>query len=377
MFTKKIIALMVLATMLVSGAALAGDGFKVYGKLHVSIDYMNDSQDSQIMMSNNNSRFGLKGSKELESNLTFIWQFESEINLAQKGEDTLVTRNSFLGLTGDWGTFLYGIHDTPFRTIGRKASFFYDELGDFRQMTMGWDRRLQDVVVYASPDMSGFGVVLGYQLDQSPIGAQEAKTAFSGSAAYKKDALFVGVAYEMLSKGNSLTYDDTENNVVYADASTGIRATAKYDFGTFALAGLFQTLSTQVLGIDSDFAPMFFDNTATTFGLEGKYTINEKYAVKASYYMANPNTDAEDLDGTDLDESAVDYSMLAMGVDRRLGKKTYMYVQFAMVTNGDNSMQGLGGPDHSSSIGAPIDSDGSPIPGQSPTGFSWGMVTKF
>ncbi len=359
MFTKKMIALLVLATILVSGAALAEDAYKIYGKLHTSLDYMSDSEDSQIMMANNTSRFGFKGSKELTEKLTFIWQFESAINLAQKGSNTLVTRNSYLGLNGDWGTFLYGIHDTPFKTIGRKATFFYDELGDNRQTTMGWDRRLQDVVVYASPDMSGFGVVLGYMLDQGVLGADEAMTAFSGSAAYSKDALYVGVAYEMLSKGFSETYADADDVMMYGDSSNGIRATAKYDFGTFAVAGLFQTLSGQALNETFD---GFDDMTAQTFGLEAKFDFAEVYAVKAAYFMADPDTDTDDDD----------YALLALGVDRQLGQKTYTYLQYATVMNGDASMHGLsgGGNGHGSSIGASA-------AGESPMGISWGMVTKF
>ncbi len=339
LFTKKMIALMVLATMLVSGAAMAGDGFKVYGKLHTSLDYMSDSEDSQIMMANNSSRFGLKGSKELSEKLTFIWQLENDVNLAQFGANTLATRNSFIGLTGDWGTFLYGIHDTPFKTVGRKGTFFYDEIGDSRQMTMGWDRRLQDVVVYASPDMSGFGVVAGYMLDQGALGADDAMTAMSISGAYKTEELYFGAAYEALSEGFS------------ADKQSGIRATAKYNFGTFAVAGLFQTLS--------NFGGVA-DASAQTFGLEGKFSFSDQYAAKAAYYMADPNTDADDNE----------YSLLAFGVDRDLTQKTYMYVQYAMVMNGDDAMQGVGGPGHGSTIGASA-------AGESPTGISWGMATKF
>ncbi len=351
MFTKKMIALLVLATILVSGAALADDGFKVYGKLHTSLDYMNDSDNSQIMMANNTSRFGLKGSKELEDNLTLIWQFESSLNLAQKGANTLATRNSFLGLTGDWGTFLYGIHDTPFKTVGRKGTFFYDELGDHRQVTMDWDRRLQDVVVYASPDMSGFGVVLGYMLDQGFLGADEGLTAFSGSAAYNKDGLYVGVAYEMLSTGFSAITDTAGVVTGYGEVQSGIRASVKYDFGEFALAGLFQTLS-NVGGADGA--------SAQTFGLEAKFDFNEDYAVKGAFYMADPNTDADNDD----------YSLIALGVERQLGKKTYMYTQFAMTMNGDASAHGVGGPGHGASIGASA-------LGESPMGVSWGLVTKF
>jgi len=369
LFTKKMITLMVLATLLVAGAALADDGYTVYGKLHTSIDYMNDSEDSQIMMANNTSRFGFKGSKELNEKCTLLWQFESAINLAQKGSNTLVTRNSFLGLTGSFGTFLYGIHDTPFKTIGRKATFFFDEIGDFRQTTMGWDRRLQDVVVYASPDFSGFSFVGGYELDQGVLGAEEANTAMSASLTYKKDALYVGVAYEMLSVGHSgemddagTPGDDTDDFMAYGEAQGGLRATAKYDFGTFAVTGLFQTLS-NVGGVDGA--------SAMTMGLEAKYKMNDTYSVKGAFYMADPNTDSVDDDTTaEIDEEADEYSMIAIGVDRNLTQKTYMYLQFAMTMNGDNQDMAVGGPGHGSKIAA------SAI-GESPMGVSWGLVTKF
>ncbi len=357
------ITLMVLATMLVAGAALAGDSYTVYGKLHTSIDYMSDSEDSQIMMANNTSRFGLKGSKELNEKCTMIWQFESSLNLAQKGGDTLAKRNSFLGLTGDFGTFLYGIHDTPFKTVGRKATFFFDELGDFRQVTMGWDLRLQDVVVYASPDFSGFSFVGGYQLDQNDdYTAEESTTAMSFSGSYKMEGLYVGVAYEARSKGYS-AYDVTNDNgtpgdtsddfeeTMYGEVQSGVRATVKYDFGTFALAGLFQSLSNYG-GLDG--------LSATTMGLEAKYNINDTYSAKGAFYMADPNTDTDDNE----------YNLLALGVDRNLGQKTYMYLQYAMTMNGDAAAHGLGGPGHGSSIGASA-------VGESPMGVSWGLVTKF
>jgi len=364
------IALLVLATILVSGAALAGDGYKVYGKLHTSIEMLNNSEDSQIRMANNSSRFGFKGSKEIKEDCNFIWQFESSLNLAQTGSDMLAKRNSFIGLSGNWGTFLYGIHDTPFKTVGRKATFFYDEIGDSRQTTMGWDRRLQDVVVYASPNFSGFSFVGGYMLDQGAVGADEATTAYSVSAAYKEEGLYVGVAFEGLSKAFSAnTVSDTTYVLdadgvtpvmfeitdtpdgTYGEVQTGIRAGAKYDFGTFAVAGLFQTLS-NVGGADGV--------SAQTFGLEAKFDVNEKYSVKGAFYMADPNTDTDDNE----------YSLLALGVDKKLTKKTYMYVQYAMIMNGDASSAAVGGPGHGASIGASA-------AGESPTGISWGMATKF
>ena len=57
----------------------------------MSLEMLNNSQDSQLAVSSNGSRFGLKGTKELNEKFTMIWQFEQKIDLGQKGAETLAT----------------------------------------------------------------------------------------------------------------------------------------------------------------------------------------------------------------------------------------------------------------------------------------------
>lgn len=348
MFNKKMTALMVMVAILVAGAAFAGSmEYDVYGKLHTSLNYLNNSDDGQISMSDNSSRFGLKGSKELDNGMSFIWQFENRLNLAN-GTGTLTSRNSFLGLSDEWGTVLYGRHDTPFKIIGRKATFFGDSIGDFRNMTMGWDRRLTDVVAYISPDFDGFSFLGAFMLDQAAMGAEEGQTAFSGAAMYTVDEAFLAVGFETLSKG----FFPMANNT-YGEAPAAIRVTGKYDFGQFALAALFQNIS-NVGGVDGV--------SATTMGAEGKFTINETYCAKAGFWMGDPNTDADD------DE----YNQLALGIDKKCGAKTTWYLQYAMIMNGDNAQMGIG-----SASGHWGDSVAASAAGESPMGISTGFITKF
>lgn len=345
MFTKKMTALMVLVAMLVAGAAFAGDmDYTIYGKLHTSVNYLSDSDESQLGLSSNTSRFGIKGSKELNNDMNLIWQFENYLNMAQKGNQTLATRNSFIGMHSEWGTALFGIHDTPFKTIGRKATFFYDTIGDFRNATMGWDRRLQDVALYISPNFDGFGFMAAYQFDQGPLGAEDAETAMSAAAHYKQDALYVGGAFETLSEG----YDGG----AYVEAPTALRFVAKYDFGQFALAGLFQAIS-NAGGVE--------DVSASTMGIEALFKANDLYSVKGSFFMTDPNTDADD------DEA----SQVALGIDRDLGNNSMIYVQYATVMNGDGQMAGLG---NGNGFGDGVDASAA---GESPMGFSLGWVTKW
>lgn len=371
MSNTKLVALMVLMIVLIAGAAIAGD-MTVYGKLHLSTDFMNNSEDSQLRLSSNTSRFGLKGASEMNEDFTLIWQFENAINMAQKDFTFtgIANRNSYIGFKHEYGSILFGIHDTPFKTLGRKATFFFDELGDFRQATMGWDKRLEEIVMFTTKNYEGFTASAMYQFDQNALGELEAANTMSFNGMYKKDEFFIGAALEMMTIGNYGMAGDWDEDAATADtwadgayfddedvligtpyvpeAPMGLRFGFGYTTDAFGVRGLFQTLS-NVDGVK--------DASATTFGGEGKYNVNADYAVKAAYYMADPNTDADD------DE----YALFAAGVDRHFGKSQYLYLQYAMIMNGDASGASLGGVAHGNVI-APS------AVGESPTGISFGMV---
>ncbi len=201
MFNAKLITMMVLMIALITGSALAGD-YQVYGKIHLSTNFMSDSDESQIVMASNSSRFGVKGDSELNEDFSMFWKFENGINIAQKGNNTLATRNSYVGIKHELGSVLFGIHDTPYKTLGRKTTFFYDEIGDARQTMMGWDQRLEDVIMFSTKNFDGFTANAMYQLDQNGLGALEAANTLSANLMYKKDAFFFGAALEMVTMGN-------------------------------------------------------------------------------------------------------------------------------------------------------------------------------
>jgi len=359
------IMMVLLAMFLMAGTALAGDGFKVYGKVHMSLENLNTGETGYMAVSSNGSRFGLKGTQEMNESFNFIWQFEQKVNLAQKGSETLANRNSFVGLKGTWGSALIGIHDTPFKTMGSKITFFRDEIGDYRQSTMGWDRRLQDIVMYVSPELDGFNARLMVQVDQTDGVADEAETIFSGSVRYKKDNFYLGAAYETLSKGlASDTADD--GTAVYGNSAKGLRLGAKYLFEKVGFTALYQSLSDYN---QSDFAvdgsgnvTTLNDRKSATFGGEANWKFAPKFAAKVGYYAADPNTDA------DNDE----YNLLAFGVDHKYAKDLWFYLQYAIMMNGDAASASLGS--KTNGHGKIVNAAG---PGESPSGISLGFAKKF
>ena len=94
---KKALIAAAVTAALVASANVSADT-KVYGKIHTSIASVSqdDSTDktSATEIKSNASRFGIKGSKELENGMTFKGQFEFEVaaRRAQVTQSELVLR---------------------------------------------------------------------------------------------------------------------------------------------------------------------------------------------------------------------------------------------------------------------------------------------
>ena len=117
---KKLLAAAVAAAVVAAPAAFAES--TVYGKMHSSIDAIDydTTNEDNWEVNSRASRLGFKGSEDLGNGLKAIYQIELSVNAGgggqgQGGNSGLggKTRNTFIGLAGDWGTALVGRHDTP------------------------------------------------------------------------------------------------------------------------------------------------------------------------------------------------------------------------------------------------------------------------
>jgi hypothetical protein len=72
----------------------------------------------RVRMLSGTSHFGVRGSLALVEQLRIVGQIETAIPLdgdPNPWESDIPNRNSFLGLTGDWGTLAFGRLDTPYK----------------------------------------------------------------------------------------------------------------------------------------------------------------------------------------------------------------------------------------------------------------------
>jgi predicted porin len=237
---KKLLTLAVAAAM--AAPAIASAEAIMYGKLNMSVDYFDVEQNALVRSpydgrlypstvqsfkgwtlngtngagSSRANRLGVKGSEDLGNGLKAIYQIEFGVRMANEADndidngdaDSAVTmRNSFVGLAGDWGTFLVGRHDTPLKISTGKLDLFSDTVADYNG-TVGFDDiRADNAIAYISPSWNGLqfagavvpggGATTGgeYNLYSDSI-----SEAWSLAAIYKNGPFYASAAYESLGK---------------------------------------------------------------------------------------------------------------------------------------------------------------------------------
>jgi len=355
---KSLTALAVMAAVSVPfAAAQAGDmEAQVYGKLHMSVDYVDNSVDGMsgadvVHISSNSSRLGFKGSADLGGGMKGVWKIESDVAIGE-GETGIGGRNTYAGVETMAGTILLGKHDTPVKTISRKVDLFGDKIGDSRNMlhkNSSVDNRPLESLTYTSPSIAGAQVAL--QTNLSTGAADTALGMISAAVTYKmgKD-LYVAGGYQM----SSMEYLQDSDATKYAsatDTETAIRVGAKYNMGAIGINALFQMTGNEK-GVK--------DAGHMAYGGGVSYKMG-KMAVKAQGYMVGEN-DSDKKNGT----------LVALGADYKLGDKTTAYGAFAMTINGDSASYSVShaGHDNARDTSAGVGKDGA-------MGISVGLVHSF
>jgi len=217
-----------------------------YGVFHVNVESVKN--DKALLTTNatslnrvvsNASRFGFKGSEDLGDDLKAIFQLEAEFDLTNSnGTPFAKTRNSNVGLKGNFGTVFYGNWDTPYKEAHTKVELFgnthiasainvtgrtaYNTASTTAaSSTASFNTRQKNVIQYWTPDYNGFQARLAYAPDNTKKGAIAAggdKSVWSMSATYENDLFYGAYGYEAhrdaLSTAANLT--DSANRLVGA-----------------------------------------------------------------------------------------------------------------------------------------------------------------
>jgi len=334
---KKLLSLAI-ATAVTAPTAVLADA-TLYGRAHVSIDYFdikNDigqqkfkgwtlSRGPEGKGNSRASRIGLKGSEDLNGGLKAIYQVELDVPLTNERDNHIANgevsairmRNSYVGLRGGFGTFLVGRHDTPLKTSTAKLELFDDTVADY-EGTVGFrDVRLDNTILYVSPDFAGFkftGAIMpsgGSVFSNNPnpnanSNADGLAEGYSLSTVYENGPWFGSLAYESRSRelGDISTNTSTEDFKLWR-VGLGIR-----DWMGLTVGGIYEKWT------DFEFMK---DNEADLWQVQAGYTMGNSM-LKAMYGQ-------QDRDKTDIE----DRTTWAVGIDHDFTKRTKAYALYTEV----------------------------------------------
>jgi predicted porin len=370
---------------LAAPAAMAGD-ITLYGQIHIATSSYNADIDTGDAwdISGHASRLGFKGSEQLRGDLQAVWQIELGIAASDSDNDTtsesgVSYRNTFVGLSGNWGTALIGRHDTPMKISTGSLDLFADTIADYNNngaddapldagdyMGAGlpfftWqgigfvDLRVDQAIAYVSPNFNGltlaaaivqpgmdFETTLGITANDGDSFAE----AYSVAAMYSNGPFFASLAWERVSEDfleeftgawptiQAIMEDDSRWRMGLGYSANGLHVGLVYERQDVLLKGA-DAERWQISGAYS------FGNNV----VKAMYGENEFRDLPTFWVPGSPTFD-------------VDVKQWAIGLDHNFSRRTKAYVVY---TDAESEFTGPWfGPDS-------LDWDG----------FSVGLVHKF
>jgi predicted porin len=252
-------------------------GMEFYGNLDLSVDYTtkgiagfvaNNGVDTPVgrvgwlpAISTNLSWVGVRGTHPLGGGLSAIYQLETQLDISATAgtvntnsnndsvvKGALTSRDSFLGLAGDWGSVKIGKGDAPYKKSTARLNPFSGTVGDYSAQVgnTGGDNRVEfgtrfdHAVWYESPKFGALSFSALYAPGQNrsydnsiqaigesscaggnvpgsgalPYGCNDGSfgNAYSMSGAFEAGGLYLSAAYEMHKDVNRTS--DADGTVV-------------------------------------------------------------------------------------------------------------------------------------------------------------------
>lgn len=201
-------------------------------------------------MDSPNSRLGFRGVENLGGNLKAFFQLEmafgvdtGELNTAGQ----LFGRDTFIGLSGNFGTVRLGNMDTVYKNLGDTMSFLGISSGNFMSTSnilskpgvgtssaSSFHLRRTNSVIYETPEFGGFQGLFDYSLGEVP-GDSKKGVVMSTGVKYDSGPLYAAIAYERHNDlfGGSKNVPSAlrnDTNALANSRDSAVRLTAQWKF---------------------------------------------------------------------------------------------------------------------------------------------------
>ena len=317
---------------------------ELYGRAHLSIDHLGNGDDGGFNLSSNSSRLGFRANADIAEGVRAIMQLEQEIRY-ENGSGDFSTRDSFVGLETESGTFRLGFFDTPLKLVGARVDLFRDQIGEVRNMTrvrdnysgadFDFDTRFRNGIHYRSPQFSNLTIDIHYATNtDAGVNTTGDNDAVSTAVTYEANGTYLAASWERKN--------DT--------GSAAVRLGASKSIGAFRINGLLQQATVK----DST---LVADQEVNTYGLGASYRHSDKITFKSQYLWVN-------ADGNERDAA-----MLAIGMDYLLSSAFRVLLAYATTNNDDAVRYAMSKGGHGAQVTPPV--------GETADGISLGFRFDF
>jgi predicted porin len=380
---KKIIALAVAGLM--SGAAFAQSNVTIYGAMDATFDSVSSNGaaagandlDRRNRVSGNSSFLGFKGSEDLGNGMKAIFQIEGSLASDNAGGFGGTNRDTYVGLTGNFGTVVAGNLTGPTRALGAGLDPFAGATGITANTgllgklgggagTSMFDTRWANSVAYISPDFNGFTAVAAYVANENKTrdgldgvddvagvaivpGVAAAVPAVPGERdtsgydlglKYNNGPIMAAISYNRVSVGDTTSMKLSD-----------LRIGGKYDFGQFTIGLMWDRVK--------------YDDNAGGDTKRSAWFIPVTFNVTANGKIVGQYGKAGDLSNNGaLNEGA---KMWALGYEHSLSKRTVLKAVYSKISNERDANYDFG-------VNAV---NGTPAVGADPSGFQFGIRHTF
>lgn len=343
---KKLIALAVAG--LASTAAFAQSNVTIYGVADATFESVKasgattagENYNSRNRVQSNSSYIGFKGAEDLGNGLKAVFQFENGLNTENGAAGAWNNRDSFVGLTGGFGTLVAGNLTGPTRALGAKLDVNAGATGIGANTALlgklgggagasAFDQRIQNAVAYVSPTFSGFSGVVAYSSGFTGTGnatAAGAVVALAGREAVgNQTAQAASTANTAWTAGLNYAAGPVEAGYAY----TVVRQLgADNDVSNHRVGGIFKFAAGQVglLWDQTRAQQVGADVKQNVWFLAGKFNVTPNGAIIGQYGVAG------DLKNV---ANASDYGakQFVLGYEHALSKRTTLKAVYSQVNN--------------------------------------------
>lgn len=307
----RVVALLLLAAASVTPVATAAEPtWNLYGRLSMGYGWLDDGVDRGPNLFDRGSHIGLSGRTPLDLGdgpdapgaPDVVWQIETGLDPDQ-GSGSLASRDTYLGLEGEWGRVQAGHFRTPTWRIRRRAAQLWSRVGDNRSFSRpdtetgawdgqapGWDQRYGNSLGYTTPQRLPVYAEIHHSanFDEEFGNVGDGAPAYSTALHYDDGPFWIGVGYERID-GDS---DAVGPQGADRDGDPRLfRVAATYDLAQFQFAAFRQDARYQQ-GIKD------WDRTVHGAGLSYRPNLQRRFSVEvmdAGELDATPETGARSV----------------------------------------------------------------------------------